>query len=79
MTGTDNCVVENGAEINCPKTANQSEKSRTIPNKSNNIKTKRNNGFNALNCKEVVFSGRKVTPSFSAQKIGATGLEPATS
>jgi integrase len=79
MTGTYDCVAENRAEKNCPKTANQSEKSRTIPNNSNKIKTERNTGFNALNCKETAFSSENVTPSFPIRKIGATGLEPATS
>ena len=79
MTGTYDCIAENKAEKNCPKTANQSEKSRTIPNNSSRIKTKTNTGFNALNCKETAFSSENVTPSFSMEKIGATGLEPATS
>ncbi|MHC4727362.1 MAG: tyrosine-type recombinase/integrase, partial [Planctomycetota bacterium] len=79
MTGTYDCVTENQEKNNCPKTANQSEKSRTLPNNSNKIKTKRTSGFNALNSKETAFSGGKHIPPFSTEKIGATGLEPATS
>jgi len=79
MIGTYDCVADNQSKINCPKTANESEQFRTIPNNSNKIKTKRTSGFNALNSKETAFSGGKHIPSFSTQKIGATGLEPATS
>ena len=79
MTGTYDCVAENRAEKNCPKTANQSEKIRTIPNNPSKVKTKRNTDFNAVNCKETALLGDKHRPPFSTAKIGATGLEPATS
>ncbi len=75
MTGTYDCVAENY----CPKTANQSERSRTNPNNSSGTKTTRNTGLNAMNCKETASLGEKHIPPFSTQKIGATGLEPATS
>ena len=78
-TGTYDCIAENQAKKNCPKTANQSENIRTIPNKSCNAKTIRNTGFGAVNCKETPFLDEKYPPPFSGQKIGATGLEPATS
>ncbi len=68
MTGTDDCIAENRTIQNCPKTANQSEKGRTIPNNSNDNKSKGNSGFNMLNCKKTTFSGKKVTPSISAEK-----------
>ena len=78
-TGTYDYVAENRAEKNCPKTANQSEKIRTIPNNSSKVKTLGNNGLNEINCKETAFSSEEQRPPVSIRKIGATGLEPATS
>ena len=68
MTGTYDCVAENRAEKNCPKTANQSEKIRTIPNNSCKAETSQDSGLNAVNCKETAFPDEKCTPAFSAKK-----------
>jgi len=74
MTGTDNCIVENQAKIYCPKTAHESEKSRTIPNNSCNAGALRNSGFEPLNRKETPFSERESRPLFSGEKSGRQDL-----
>ena len=73
-TGTDDCIAENQAKIYCPKTAHQSEKSRTIPNNSSRVRTSGNNSFNALNRKETAFLNNKRRPAFSAEKSGRQDL-----
>ncbi|MBN2455408.1 MAG: tyrosine-type recombinase/integrase [Sedimentisphaerales bacterium] len=78
-TGTYDYVSKNQTKEYCLKTANQSEKFRTNPNNSCNVKTTRNTALNTVNRKEVPFSGDESIPPFLTQKIGATGLEPATS
>jgi hypothetical protein len=68
MTGTYDSIEENQGKKKCPKTDNQGVKSCTIPNNSNTFKTTRNSGSNAFNSEKTAFSGRKRTPSFSANK-----------
>ena len=70
MTGTDDCVIKNQTKKHCPKTAHESEKSRTIPNNSSRGRSLRNSGFDVLNRKETAFSGRESRPAFSAGKSG---------
>ena len=78
-TGTYDLVTENQSKNYCPKTANQSEKNRTIPNNSSKVKTLGNNGLNEIHCKETALSEGKQRPLFLESKIGETGFEPAAS
>jgi hypothetical protein len=79
MTGTYDCAEKNQVRIDCPKTANQSENFRTNQNNSCEVETSLNTGFGAINCNKTALSYGKCPPAFLGQKIGATGLEPATS
>ncbi len=68
MTGTYDCVAENQAKTNCPKTANQSEKFRTNPNNSCNAETTRSTGLSEINSGKTALSEEKCRPSFLGEK-----------
>ena len=79
MTGTYDCVGENRAKNNCPKTAHQGSRKLSKVDNSYDGRTSRNMGLDGKNSRETAFIHGKNAPAFSGQKIGATGLEPATS
>lgn len=81
MTGTYDIAEQTNTEKNlpsknCPKTANQRDKNRTILDNSCMIGTKGNSGFDGLNNEKPAFSGEKVTPSFSGRKWRRGDLNP---
>jgi len=69
-TGTDDCIAEN----HCPKTAHESANDSKNPLNSCNTIMVQNSGFNAINCKELPFSGNKSILAFSAEKSGRQDL-----
>jgi hypothetical protein len=68
-TGTDDCVG-NWSKENCPKSANQSEKIRTISNNSCKGEALGTDSFNAVNCNKTASSSGEYRPQFSGKKSG---------
>ena len=80
-TGTDDCVAaeppktgENVLSKNCPKSANQSEKKRTIRNDLGMAITLRNRALDALKRRESPFLSEKQIPAFLDKQSGRQDL-----